>query len=357
MEKQQQAANVTASVTGKLWQQRLWGKDKTFCQPFTVKKKVTCWSGEEDRKLQWQVLFPWELLALRGLLANSGTIRASLSTIRVCNVTFKVTLQGYKQTSSPSFYALVYFRSKQTSLLAQKDSYPPRGHISWADRPSPCCSSPSGRRVQTKRVSSKQQTFSRGIQRADNACLLTAICARKHLGKFSVWTFCIQTRSDTKGLCLPHSKMSYHQGISWLCSQKTTPSVLAAGKIVAFFFPREAVSPNHWLKCYRPSWTLLQVNHSMWCSTDSAPTQSWKEKQAMVTPTKTVRLCTPRSSIFITLLSQACWRGAVSQHNWPIAATWYCPDPALAFFSAGQLGQWIEPGQHQHTNTQSRCGV
>lgn len=119
-----------ANVTGKLGQQRVWGKYKTFCQPFTVEKKVTCWSGEEDRKLQWQGCLHAELLELRGLLANSSTIRAGLSTIRVCNMTFKVMLQGYKQTSSPSFYVLVCIRRKQTSLLAQKDSYPPRGQTS-----------------------------------------------------------------------------------------------------------------------------------------------------------------------------------------------------------------------------------
>lgn len=47
-----------------------------------------------------------------------------------CNMTFKVMLQGYKQTSSPSFYVLVHFRRKQTSPLAQKDSYPPRWQTS-----------------------------------------------------------------------------------------------------------------------------------------------------------------------------------------------------------------------------------
>lgn len=214
---------------------------------------------------------------------------------------------------------------------------PPRWQTSveLIDLPSPCFSTLSPR-VQTKQVSSKQQSFSRGIQRADNACLLTAICARKHLGKFSVCIFCVQTSFDTKGLCLPHSKINYHQGISLLCSQKTTPSVLAAGG-VGFFSPREAVSPSHWLKYHRPSWILLQANHRMWCSTDSTPTQSWKEKQAMVTPTKTVKLCTPRSSIFTTFLCQSCWRDAVSQHNWPVAATWYCPGPALAFLSAGRF--------------------
>lgn len=267
--------------------------------------------------------FHVELLALCGLLANTSIIRASLSTIRV----LQHDIQSHDtrvQANKFSFILCISLFQKKTDfsactkrLIATKTT-----DICWADGPSPCFLTLSGPRVQTKQVSSKQQTFSRGIQRADNACLLTALCARKHLGKFGVCTFCIQTPSDTKGLCLLHSKMSYHQGISLLCSQKTTPSVLAAGR-VAFFPPREAVSPNHWLKCHRPSWIVLQVNDSIWCNTHSIPTQSWKEKQAMVTPTKTVGLCTPRSRIFITLLSQPCWKGAASQHNWPIAATWY----------------------------------
>lgn len=150
-----------------------------------------------------------------------------------CNMTFKVMLQGYKQTSSPSFYVLIYFRRKQNSLLAQRLLPTKTTDICWADGPSPL--TPSAPRVQRKQVSSKKQTSSRGIQRADNACLFTAICARKHLGRFGVCTFCIQTPSETAGLCLQHSKTSYHQGTSLLCSQKTTPSALAAGRI-AFFF-------------------------------------------------------------------------------------------------------------------------
>lgn len=47
-----------------------------------------------------------------------------------CNMTFKVMLQGNKQTSSPSFYVLVYFRRKQTSPQAQKTTYPPRQQTS-----------------------------------------------------------------------------------------------------------------------------------------------------------------------------------------------------------------------------------
>lgn len=150
-----------------------------------------------------------------------------------CNMTFKVMLQGYKQTSSPSFYVSVYFRRKQTSLLAQKDSYPPR----WQTSAELIDLHPASQPLQVlefkqSRSPPNNRPFP-GEFRGLRTRLLTAICAKKPLGKFGVCTFCIQTPSDSKGL--PHSKISYHHGISLLCPQKTTPSVLAAGR-VAFFF-------------------------------------------------------------------------------------------------------------------------
>lgn len=166
-------------------------------------------------------------------------------------MTFKVMLQGYEQTSSPSIYVLVYFRRKQTSLLAQKDSYPPRRQISakLIDL------HPASQPIQVLEFKQSRCPPNRPFPGEFRGLTMPVFSLLFVLG--SSWASSVSAHSafspsDTKGLCLLLSKVSYHQGISLLCSQKTTPSVLAAGK-VAFFYSRGAVSPNHWLKCHRPS--------------------------------------------------------------------------------------------------------
>lgn len=197
-------------------------------------------------------------LELRGLLANSSTIHAGLSTIRVSKMTFKVMLQGYKQTSSTSFCVLVYFRRKQTSLLAQKDSYPPRGQTSAELIDLHPASQPlQVLELKQSRCPPNNSPFPgefRGLTMPVSSLLFV-------LG--STWASSVPA--------LLHSNTLWHQKVlppslqdelsprhlsTWLTENNSFCSSCRKSCFLVFFFlsPREAVSPNHWLKCHRPSW-------------------------------------------------------------------------------------------------------
>ena len=146
-------------------------------------------------------------------------------------------LQGYKQTSSPFLLCISLFQKKTDWSASTKRLVPTKTTgICWAAGPSTCLLTPSClyqvHGVQTKQVSCKQDTSSRGIQKAHNPASSLLSVPGSTRASPVVCTFCIQTSSDVKGLYLLHSKTSYHHStpLPTIHTENTTPSVLVAGR-------------------------------------------------------------------------------------------------------------------------------
>lgn len=106
-------------------------KTKTLSQAFTAEESYML---DWNRKIESYCDRGYshaELFALRGLLANTGTVHASPSTLQ--NTVTWYLKSCYKGTSKRVLLCicvLVYFRRKRTGLLAQKGWYPPRPQAS-----------------------------------------------------------------------------------------------------------------------------------------------------------------------------------------------------------------------------------